>query len=65
MPEKRYCEACGAQFWVTDAELAAVPEYGKHLPSKCPEGLDLMCPSCDPGPQECKSCRPKQDNQRA
>lgn len=65
MGEIRTCESCGQQFKVSDKELAAVPEPGKHKPEDCPEGLDTLCPSCDPGPEQCFGCRPKQDMQRS
>jgi hypothetical protein len=65
MSEIRICEACGMRFKVTDQELAAIPGLGKHKPVDCPEGLDTLCPSCDPGPDECPSCRVKQDGQRS
>jgi hypothetical protein len=70
MGETRTCESCGARFTVSDRELqqCRMPAPGKHHPSQCPEGLDTMCPNCDPntcGPTECKQCRPKQDMQRS
>ena len=67
--ETRTCLSCFKKFTVTAKELEDCknPGPGLHLPSKCPEGLDLMCPFCDPdvyGPDECPMCRPKQDMQR-
>lgn len=65
--ELRTCESCGATFTVTakelEEEMIAAP--GLHSPVDCPEGLDTMCPSCDPGITECKKCRPKQDQQES
>lgn len=65
--ERRLCESCGAAFSVTEREIEEekIPAAGLHLPADCPEGLDTMCPSCDAGITECKSCRPKQDGQRS
>lgn len=70
MPDEiRTCMSCFTKFKVTEKELeeCKIPASGHHHPSKCPEGLDQMCPSCDPsvyGPDECKMCRVKQDGQR-
>ena len=65
--ELRTCESCGASFTVTAKELEEeqTPGQGLHSPIDCPEGLDTMCPSCDLGITECKSCRPKTDMQRS
>jgi hypothetical protein len=68
MPDElRTCETCGSTFTVTEKELESeeTPRPGLHLPVDCPEDLDTFCPGCDPGITECKSCRPKQDMQRA
>lgn len=63
----RVCESCGKIFVVSGAELKEerILSLGRHFPVNCPEGLYQMCPSCDPGITECKSCRPKQDGQRS
>lgn len=47
--------------------FSAAPKEGLHHPKDCPEGLDQECPSCDPDvyATECKSCKPKQDQQRS
>jgi hypothetical protein len=69
--EIRTCESCGKEFNVPGRLLEAMAKDiapGKHHPKDCPEGLDQMCPSCEPdvyGPSECPSCRPKQDQQRS
>lgn len=63
--EIRTCASCGQSFTVSDKELAETPAPGKHKPENCPEGLDTLCPNCDPGPDECRGCRPKQDMQRS
>lgn len=71
MTNERTCEACGAKFKLTWEELEELPRAvrpGMHLPSNCPENMDTFCPFCDletEGPTECKSCRPKQDQQRS
>lgn len=71
MPDEiRTCMSCFTKFKVTEKELeeCKIPAPGHHDPSKCPEGLDQMCPACDPGvygPDECKMCRVKQDGQRS
>ena len=63
----RTCESCGQTFAVSEKEQEEekVPSPGHHFPSDCPEGLDTLCPFCDPGITECKKCRPKQDQQRS
>jgi len=58
------------QFKVTDKELeeCKTPAPGMHDPKDCPDGLDSFCPACDLsvyGPEECPSCRTKQDMQRS
>jgi hypothetical protein len=71
MPDEiRTCMSCFTKFKVTERELeeAKTPGRGLHHPRECPEGLDLPCPTCDMevyGPEECKSCRIKQDGQRS
>lgn len=71
MPDEiRNCMACFTKFKVTAKELeeCKIPGPGLHEPRSCPEGLDQMCPKCDPdvyGPDECPMCRVKQDGQRS
>ena len=72
MPDEiRTCLSCFGKFKVTQQELDfAITDIApnRHHPAKCPEGLDQACPNCEMGvygPDECKSCRIKQDGQRS
>lgn len=71
MPDKfLMCISCGSSFkWSKREQERASKEAGpgKHAPADCPEGMDTFCPNCDTemeGPEECPTCRPKQDMQR-
>lgn len=66
------CRACGSSFCWTENEQEneeRVIPPGSHHPKFCPENGDQFCPSCAyeiyEVPEECKSCRVKQDGQRS